>query len=266
MSFTEFAWTMARRFPVALSFIGFAVWATILGLLFDLPLATYFKRHEATEFVGFFRAITDLGKPDLWFPVLSFIVFMALTAWYMDFREAIKERIGRVITACVFVFLSVALSGLAVNIVKLLAGRHRPRELFDAHLSGFTPLAFDVHLDSFPSGHAQMIFALAGALVIIAPRFDHFYVLVAIAVALSRVVTSVHFLSDTLIGAWVGIAAPVILHRYFFQPRGILVRVQICYRHPGLLRRIRDGLDRKFAYTPPPESPPEDAKDPDDER
>ena len=248
------------------SFVGCALTALGLGLLLDMPLALYFKQNASPDVVGFFAAITDLGRPDPWFPILSFIVFLALTAYYMDFREAISRRIGRIIAACTFVFLSVALSGLVVNVVKPLVGRHRPGDLFaEQPQSGFDLLSFDTALGSFPSGHAQMIFALAVALAIIVPRFDHFYLLAAVVIAFSRVAVSADFLSDVIVGGWIGIVAPVLLHRCFFAPKDISVKVQTCYRHPGLMRRIRDGLDAHFGYTPPPQDILEE-KEPADER
>ncbi len=96
--------------------------------------------------------------------------------------------------ACVFLFLTVALSGLANDVVKTLVGRPRPA-FQDA---GLQPFAFDYKFQSFPSGHAATVFGLAFGVMALWPRWRWLLLAFAIAVAASRVVLHVHYLGDTI--------------------------------------------------------------------
>lgn len=97
-----------------------------------------------------------------------------------------------------------ALSGFAGWIIRSVDGRFRPThtdaanhwELFRGFYNG-TDL-------SFPSGHATLAFAVAGALSYAFPRGKPLFIAVAFLTALSRVVQEAHFWSDVLFGAALG--------------------------------------------------------------
>lgn len=94
------------------------------------------------------------------------------------------------------------LSGLAVQALKLLAGRPRP----GAGLSAWDAfhLSLTGGMNSFPSGHATTSFALAAVLSARFPRGAWQFYGLAILVALGRVVGGSHFPSDVLAGAALG--------------------------------------------------------------
>ncbi len=212
---------LLRAAPLRVSLVTALALAVVSNLLWDRSLALYFKVRDHAPLVDFFRDITDLGKPGMWFVGLAFGGLVARALTLVPPSATWTDRLRRVQDAGVFLFLSVALSGVFVNLLKLLTGRHRPRDLFADGTEGFNFLAFDPYLNSFPSGHSQAIFALAVGLVLVLPRFDHLWIATAVLIALSRVATSVHYLSDVIIGAWIGIVAPILLKRYVFDRRGI---------------------------------------------
>jgi membrane-associated phospholipid phosphatase len=78
-------------------------------------------------------------------------------------------------------------------------------------------------MNSFPSGHSQAAFAAMTALLIIFPRHAALWLTIAVLVALSRVVTTVHYLSDAVAGSWLAICVTVALARAFrargWEPR-----------------------------------------------
>ncbi len=234
---------LLRAAPLRASLVVTLALAVVSNLLWDRSLALYFKALDATPLVGLFRDITDLGKPDPWFVILAFAALLARAAGILFGIDGRRDVLRRVQDAAVFLFLSVALSGLFVNLLKLLAGRHRPRDLFADGDGGFNLLAFDPALNSFPSGHAQMSLALAVGLMIVLPRFDHVFLVAAVVIAFSRVATSVHYLSDVLVGAWIGVWAPILLHRHVFARR----RLDVTFGRPG---RLSAGLRRWLRGTP----------------
>ena len=104
-----------------------------------------------------------------------------------------------------FLFLSVAASGIVVDVLKVFFGRSRPKLLFQSDLYGFTWLSWRSDHWSFPSGHSATIVALMTALWFLWPRHLLFYILVAAIVCMSRVVVGAHYLGDVLAAALIAV-------------------------------------------------------------
>lgn len=112
------------------------------------------------------------------------------------------------------ILLSFIISGLLAQILKNFAfpGAMRPVAFFDG--------IYNLHIihgvkmlrsHSFPSGHSASAFALFFALAHITRRWhwEIFFLLMAFAVAYSRVYLSQHFLIDILAGSFLGIISVV---------------------------------------------------------
>jgi undecaprenyl-diphosphatase len=112
-------------------------------------------------------------------------------------------RAGRLPTIGLAVLVAAsALAADAVSfVVKDLVQRARP---FEAHRQ-IHPL-YVVHSSSFPAGHAATAFAGAVVLSYVAPRAAPVLLLVAVAIAFSRVYVGVHYPTDVLAGAAIGLA------------------------------------------------------------
>lgn len=108
-----------------------------------------------------------------------------------------------------------ALGALAVDfIISLIYFRLRPFVAL-----GFDPLISESSLSkSFPSDHAAAAWALAASLWFHRKKFRLTYgvVLMAVLVALGRVLAGVHYLGDVLAGATVG-AGIAIIAQYGFR-------------------------------------------------
>ena len=119
-------------------------------------------------------------------PLLAVILLLLLRRW----RDAI---------VAVVAFAS---SALAVQLLKHLVARARPEDMLVTSDFG-----------SFPSGHTAHAATLAAVLWVV---FRRWWIAVAgliwtLAMALSRTALSVHWLSDTLGGALLGIAVPLLI-------------------------------------------------------
>jgi hypothetical protein len=104
-----------------------------------------------------------------------------------------------------FLFLSIATSGILVDLLKFLLGRTRPKLLFGNGVDDFGWFGLRPDHWSFPSGHSATIVSLMAALWFLWPRHLLFYALVAAIVSLSRVAVGAHYLSDVLAGALIAV-------------------------------------------------------------
>ena len=116
-----------------------------------------------------------------------------------------------------FVFASVAVSGLVALLVKAIFGRFRPILYFTQGLYGFNFFHPSEDMNSFPSGHAATALSLAFALSRLFPQYRIHFFSIGLTIAISRTITTAHFLSDTVAGAWIGIVTVCLLHRALIQ-------------------------------------------------
>ncbi len=101
---------------------------------------------------------------------------------------------------------SLLCSGLAVQLVKHVVGRARPRIADTPFIfHGFSLTAGMTGFDAFPSGHAISTFALAVVLGRAFPRPRLFFFALASLISFSRLSVEAHFLSDVVAGAIFGI-------------------------------------------------------------
>lgn len=163
-------------------------------VLLDRPLAL-FCRTLNPDVMKVFGWITELGISTGYL-----IGFAALFVYFKFFRR--RELAAN---RALFVFTAVALSGVIINLIKPVVGRLRPKMLFEADLYGFEPLRIGYEYNSFPSGHATTVFALAAALALLFPRWRLPLSVFAAAVGFSRIVIGSHYLSDVMAGAYMGI-------------------------------------------------------------
>ncbi|HZS84727.1 MAG TPA: phosphatase PAP2 family protein [Stellaceae bacterium] len=169
---------------------------------FDRPLAIFC--HGLGEPVhAVFRAITELGVGLGW-------IFGAWLVWLGLLAAARLPRLAERASALVayswlaaFLFVAVAASGLVVDLVKITAGRTRPKLLFLDGSAGFTGWSLQADHWSFPSGHTATAVAVALVAMAIWPRLRVPAVLFALLVAASRVIITQHYLSDVVMGAFI---------------------------------------------------------------
>jgi membrane-associated phospholipid phosphatase len=170
----------------------------------DRPLALFFHARDPD-----FRALFDLiGRLGLTYGYLTIfgLAFLALH-WGGSFPrlQPVGGRMRAFSAIPAFLFLSIAASGIAADLLKLIFGRLRPKLLFNFGAYDFAWLGLRSDHWSFPSGHTATIVALVTALWCLWPRHLLFYVLVAGVVSLSRVAVGAHYLSDVFAGALIAV-------------------------------------------------------------
>ncbi len=98
-----------------------------------------------------------------------------------------------------------------VQILKRTLGRQRPYKV----LNDINTFGIEMKDYSFPSGHTTASFCMAVVISINYPQMLPFTVLFAVLIGISRIYLGVHFPSDVLAGAVLGITSAFIVHYYF---------------------------------------------------
>jgi undecaprenyl-diphosphatase len=168
--------------------------------------------------VSIFRALNDFCG---WSPTLDRIVvhlgvlkgtlFMGTVGvlWYWPDKEMSRRR-----ETLLIMILAVALS-LVVNRVTstLLPFRERPMYSIGANAPTFEWHADLEHWSSFPSDNATYLFAIAASLWLISGWWGLFFGIFAAFAALARVYLGIHYPSDIVVGALIGIATSLAVNR-----------------------------------------------------
>jgi membrane-associated phospholipid phosphatase len=204
--------------------VRIGLWAAAVALIevvaiawIDRPLATYFRDHDGTR--PFFALIGPFGLA-LPYLIVCGIAFAALR-WGGNLPplEARAGQMRRAARIPALIFAAIALSGIAVDLLKVIVGRPRPKLLFASGTYEFSWIGLGADHWSFPSGHAATGAALATALWYFWPRPLLFYAIGAALVAASRVVMGAHYFSDVVMGAVIGIHVTRVLATAYARGR-----------------------------------------------
>lgn len=149
----------------------------------DQTIQAAFNAQSIPGYGPFFYAITQLGSAYLW--IAALVIYLFAGRW--------KKVAAILIIALAF--------GMVVNEdLKGIVQRIRPENVM---VGGY----FTFYNYSFPSGHAETAFILATVLsAFIAWRYSLITYLLAGAVGASRIYLGVHYFTDIVGGAIVGIA------------------------------------------------------------
>jgi len=199
--------TLLSVVAIVLMVAGFLVW--------DQPTLEAVRAGAAQSWTGLARFLSRYGD----FPFL-------LAAGVVALAVSLRRRTAswsRIFTAMI---LAGILSGLASNLVKLGTGRVRPRTeqvehgwYGPKHEDQWVSLRHDFH--SFPSSHAACAFGFFFPLFLSRQRVGAVGLLVAVAIAWSRVQLNAHHLSDVAAGALLGLITGWLVWRWIVARGGL---------------------------------------------
>jgi len=192
------------RFKVLLFILILSFFFTLAAayLLADLDASFFLAVKASTGFerqlglIGYY-----MGHGSVLIPLLAALTLAGLILS----KPRLKSAAGWSLAAFI-------ISGIIAQIVKHLVGRPRPR-LLDQGILHFGPTLAS-GLDSFPSGHTTSSVAVAAVLAYYYPKAAPLFVLAALFVAVSRVISGSHFPLDVLGGLILGAAVGLVLGRY----------------------------------------------------
>lgn len=114
------------------------------------------------------------------------------------------------------VIFSIISSGVVCHILKYILGVSRPKYYFLHGYERFDFFNIEHKVNSMPSGHTQAAFTISILFLIYFRRYYIFVFCIAFLMGISRIFMSMHFPSDLILGAYIGLLFPVVLHKIFF--------------------------------------------------
>lgn len=152
----------------------------------DVTILNYVQEHCHNKFTDFFfTLLSRMGNGGaVWFCFAAYFAF-----------DPHRRRFA------LMLFFSVALAHLISQILKPIIGRPRPFHTYPGHpLLIHTPGGY-----SCPSGHSASSFAAASVVFLANRPLGITAILLAFGIAFSRIFLFVHYPSDTVVGAILGV-------------------------------------------------------------
>ena len=214
------------------------IFLTAISFVFvDLPFFK-FTRTMSGYIFWFFENVIDLIS-DIFDPFNITIISIIFLANIFSIKKTLKipskkklikskfsttvESLNETLTYYNLVFyhiiVSILFSGLICHILKYIIGAARPKYFF---LEGFERLDnFNLFhkANALPSGHTQAAFTIVMLLIIYINKYKLIFLFIAFLIGLSRIFLSMHFLSDIILGAYVGLVGPMITYIFFFKDK-----------------------------------------------
>jgi membrane-associated phospholipid phosphatase len=180
----------------------------LLSYLFaDIQTALWFHTIDKTLFHKVFSKITLFGD-SLGYLVGGLLLFAFFRNW-----NSYWASLG------LFLFSTIAISGITADLVKYVAGRARPKLYFHEHLYGFDFFHWENAWTSFPSGHSATAMSVAILLAILYPRWRLVSLFWGLLIAFSRIVLAEHYISDVIAGSFLGIVSTLLLYKLYFKSK-----------------------------------------------
>lgn len=149
-----------------------------------------------------FDSLIKLVVNEYFVPVSLSLILLYL--WFQPVRNQEKNQ-----QAAPIAFFATIATNLTIDFSNQFITRLRPFAQLPTHLLFYRPTD-----PSFPSNAAAVGFVLATAIFIVNRRVGTFALLLAAFYALSRVYAGVHFPSDVLAGAALGVLVSLLVSRY----------------------------------------------------
>lgn len=188
--------------PKTAAFIYVCLFCAFSINFLDKPFALSCLNDEKE---GFFYYLAEINPSGWWFLILIalWLVYMAVAG--LSLTTEVFEKNLQKAHAVLFVLLTLSLSSLVTLVINILAGRYTPEFLDTMHLYGFSAFRFRVTETSFPSFGIQSLWAVIMASAYFLPQIRKLLYALAGLMTLSVVFTAQCFLSDAVMGAFIGI-------------------------------------------------------------
>ena len=172
-----------------------------LAWFVDRPLALELQQGVTPAWRKIARVYDDLGDSEKYLIVALVLYIWSLVGMRRGWTCPIRAGFDRVARCSLFLIVTMAISGLATWILKMVVARSRPELLHNTGFYGLGDMYSGDPFDSFPSSHTLTAFAVAFVIGAIAPRLRILAVVLAFGVAFARMAIQQHFLSDVLASA-----------------------------------------------------------------
>lgn len=214
--------------------------AAVILLLFpfDARVMDFMLSHR-NRLMSWLAEASQTGKSE-WYLVPAFVVYLAsATADWKGNGYRVRSRLMVIFGQAAFMFGAVAITGIAVNLVKIMVGRARPWMFGEFGAYHFDPFVVNKYFTSFPSGHSTTLGAVAAVLMIWFPRYWLPIGIAGLVFSSFRVPAVAHYPSDVAAGFLFGFVLTVVMARFFARRRvGFHLR-------PGKTLPVATGLRQR---------------------
>jgi undecaprenyl-diphosphatase len=167
-----------------------------------LALANLAHHNDIFDFVVQFFAI--------YFPYLVIVGAVLFIIYHHHGTEntPIFQNVKNHFREFVILIVAIGLTWGLVTLLKELIASPRPYLVFENFASLFPYGAYD----SFPSGHAGLFGAIAGAICIFHKRAGYMFLSCAVLIGFARIIAGVHFPIDIFVGLIIGFFGVQLAH------------------------------------------------------
>lgn len=209
-------WIAAIAWPVGVFFV--------IAMFLDYRVSDA-VRHWPVGEQNFFHWLTQYGEGAVVLVPALVLWLVGLAGWRLLPFYWWRWSFRGLSALSLFTFGAVGIPGLIAAILKRVFGRARPVWLETEGVfafSFFQPMRWD--FQSFPSGHATTSLAFALAMTLLFRRFGSWVFIPAILIAFSRIVVGMHYLSDVLFGAALGLCCAWAMAAYWREKTWIFAK------------------------------------------
>jgi membrane-associated phospholipid phosphatase len=196
----------------AVALILTAVLAALCYFVVDQPVAWFVYRHRCIPYESllFLAAASEWMKH---FAIVAILLVVAWRAW---------KRGGRVQTVLLAISANLIVTTALKQFLKWGFGRYWPEtwtedmpSLIGSGDYGFHPFHYGAAYESFPSGHAAVVFSVIAILWLSYPRWRWLYATICGSLAAALVGLNFHFVGDVIAGATLGSITGIYIARRF---------------------------------------------------
>ncbi len=215
--------------------------AAVVLLLFPFDaLVIDFMRSNRGPLMSFLAEASQVGKSE-WYLVPAFTIYLAsATADWKGNGYRLKSRLIVAFSQAAFMFVAVAISGIAVNLMKIVFGRARPWMFVELGAYHFDPFVVNKYFSGFPSGHSTTMGAVTAVLMIWCPRCWLPIGIAGLAFSAFRVPAAAHYPSDVAAGFLFGFVVAVVMARFIARRRTVF------YLCPGKTLPTVTGISQRI--------------------
>ncbi|MGE8570126.1 PAP2 superfamily protein [compost metagenome] len=196
--------------------ISLVTWLLLGGMLalvagacarwIDLPLAIWIQRSVSDGVNLSFEWIGELGESGPYIGVALAFYVVGLIGLARGWHNPLRMSYASMARGSLLMLSTLAVGGLVVLVLKRSVARARPELFFEKGIYGLgESFSRAQQFNSFPSSHTYAAFAVAVVLAILAPRWRVVFYLLAVLVAMSRLVNLDHYLSDVMTAAGIAV-------------------------------------------------------------